>query len=231
MAEAAEKNAPDDWSNADKVNADQEQRSGDPLNRDNPPVYENEQHARRTQVVAENEPFRDSGKEIGLIKPPIVSLNPTSNTSADEPEKFEVFDNANRYLNHTGPKYDFKYPFVDMDIGQGFFVPLNHGQTIDKLINHLHSSINAFHRQTSVEEKDENGDDVWETVTTLPKKRNSDGTIQLSGDGSPIVGANHTNRPKLVHMAQFVIKPAVKDDELAEGRKADSDGALVIRVA
>lgn len=157
-------------------------------------------------------------------------VDPSSLTN--DPQKIEAFDDANRFLNHTGPRYDFTYPFMDMEIGQGFFVPVQINSNIDKLMAHLYHSVDAFHKQTSVEEKDENGDDVMESVTVLPKKRNQDGTIQLDSAGKPIVGANHTNRPKLIHMAQFVIKSVVKDDELVEdGQKAESDGALVIRVA
>lgn len=146
-------------------------------------------------------------------------------------KEFKLFDKPNRFLNHVGTKYDFAYPFLDMDIGQGFFVPVDNGSTIDKLVLHLHRAINAFHKQTSVEEKDENGDDVLENITTLPKKRTSDGAIQLDGEGKPIIGANHINRLKLIHVARFVIKPAIKDDDIAEGQKAESDGVLVIRVA
>lgn len=212
---------PDDWSNnPNRVDPDS-------LNRD--------LHSNRVehQAIAEPDPFKDSGKDIGLVHSPIVSLHPTSGNNADqqEPKDFKVFDNPNRYLNHTGARYDFVYPFLDMNIGQGFFVPVQRNSTIDKLIAHLHKAVDAFHKQTSVEEKDENGDDVMESVTILPKKRTPDGVIELDGFGKPIVGANHTNRPKLVHMAQFVIKSAIKDDDIAEGQKAESDGALVIRVA
>lgn len=219
-----QQHAPDDWSN--------QQQANDPVKRDTEPTFDpDESRKSKNTFISDAEPFKDSGREVGLVKAPIVSLHPSSGETGDVPDKFEVFDNANRHLNHVGPKTDFTYPFLDMNIGQGFFVPVKHGGTVDSLIRHLHSSINHFQKQTSVEEKDENGDDVMESVTTLPKKRNQDGTIQLNGNGDPIVGANHTNRPKLIHMAQFIVKSAVKDDELADGRKADSDGALVIRVA
>jgi hypothetical protein len=148
------------------------------------------------------------------------------------PEKtFEVFDKPNRYLNHTGPKHEFAYPFEEMDIGQAFFVPVEQSSNVDKLIANLHRAINTFHKQTSVAEKDENGDDIMENVTVLPKKRDINGVIQLDSAGNSILGANGIMRPSLIHVAQFVIKPAIKDDEIAEGKKAESDGALVIRVA
>lgn len=184
------------------------------------------------QVMGDGHPYSESGKDIGLVHAPIVSMHPTSGNKGDQPKKeFEVFGNANRYLRHTGPKHDFAYPFLDMEIGQGFFVPVEANSNIDKLIAHLHKAVNQFHKQTAVQEKNENGDDIMESVTELPKKRLDDGVIQLDGTGKPLVGANHTNRPKLVHMAQFLIRSATKDDEIAEGKKAESDGALVIRVA
>lgn len=220
---------PDDWSNEEqaKHNNNPQEQPIDPKSLNKPTNTNRVEH----QAISEAKPFSESGKDIGLVNSPIVSLHPTSGSKGDQHKDFEVFDNANRHLNHTGPKYDFAYPFLDMNIGQGFFVPVEPNSNIDKLMAHLHRAVEAFHKQTSVEEKDENGDDVMESVTVLPKKRTQDGVIQLDGAGKPIVGANHTNRPKLIHMAQFVIKSAVKDDELAEGRKADSDGALVIRVA
>lgn len=207
------------------MNAQIQERKPDDWSKD-------KQNPNRTEheAVAEAHPFSESGKDIGLINAPIVSLHPTSGNKSKLKE-IEAFDNANRFLNHTGPRYDFAYPF-DMEIGQGFFVPVEQNSNIDKLIAHLHRAVDAFHKQTSIEEKDENGDDVMESVTILPKKRTLDGVIQLDSAGNPIVGANHTNRPKLIHMAQFIIKSVVKDDELVEdGQKAESDGALVIRVA
>lgn len=214
---------PDDWSNNAPPSHDPMKEPVDPKSLGSKRV----EH----QAIADQNTFKNSGKDIGLVHAPIVSLNPSSDNKKVEPKSFDVFDSPNRYLNHTGPRYDFAYPFIDMNIGQGFFVPVQPNSNIDNLIAHLHRAIDAFHKQTSVEEKDENGDDILETVTVLPKKRTPDGIIELDGFGKPIVGANHTNRPKLIHMAQFVIKSAVKDDEIAEGRKADSDGALVIRVA
>lgn len=222
---------PDDWSK-DNPNPDHLSPSRD-LDKVDPSSLTNDPHTDRVehQAIAEAEPFKESGKDIAQVNAPIVSLHPTSGNNADKPKKIEAFDDANRFLNHTGPRYDFTYPFMDMEIGQGFFVPVQINSNIDKLMAHLYHSVDAFHKQTSIEEKDENGDDVMETITTLPKKRTPDGVIQLDSAGKPIVGANHTNRNKLIHLAQFVIKSAVKDDDIAENQKAESDGALVIRVA
>ncbi len=182
-------------------------------------------------VIAESDPLKESGEEVGLLHPPIVSIHPTSDTKTDKPKEYSLFDNANRYLNHDGIKHDFEYPLEIMAVGQGFFVPVEPDSNTDKTMKHLYEVLDIFHKQTAQVEKDKNGDDVLEAVTTLPKKRNLDGTIQLDGTGTPITSANHANRPKLIHIAEFVIKAAVKDDDIAEGRKAESDGVLVIRVA
>jgi hypothetical protein len=222
---------PDDWSKDKNQNPNNLSPSRNPDEKHLPDENKNPNRVEH-QAISDSRPLSESGKDISQINAPIVSIHPSSGNNTEQDKKeFEAFDNANRFLNHTGPRYDFAYPFLDMDIGQGFFVPVQQNSNIDKLIAHLHRAVDAFHKQTSVEEKDENGDDVMESVTVLPKKRTQDGVIQLDSAGKPIVGANHTNRPKLIHMAQFVIKSAVKDDDLADGRKAEGDGALVIRVA
>jgi len=185
------------------------------------------------QLGNEQDVRKESGKDIGLVNAPIQSIHPTSAAKADsKPQEYDVFDDANRYLNHDKQVYDFAYPFKDMDVGQGFFVPVEANMTTDQLIANLHRDIFTFVQQTSECEKDEKGDDVWESIVIQTKKRTDDGVIQLDGLGKPIVGANQTNRPKLIHSANFMVRAVVKDDELIEGgRKADSDGALVIRVA
>ena len=186
------------------------------------------------QALQDQEQFKESGKDIGLVNAPIVSLNPTSGNqlqdNAPEADDIEIIDEPNRYLNSDDKKQqDFKYPFDKVEIGQGFFVPVEKGNTTDALMGKLHRDINMFREATSECEKDINGDDVWESVVIQTKKRKDD-VIQLDGAGKPIVGANQTNRPKLIYSANFIVRPVVKDDEIAEGQKAETDGVLVIRV-
>jgi len=186
------------------------------------------QRTMHPQLGNEQDKLKESGKDIGLVNAPIQSLHPTSVANApDKSQSYNIFDNANQLKT----AFDFAYPFKDMKIDQGFFVPVEANMTTDQLIANLHRDIFTFVQQTSECEKDEKGDDVWESIVIQTKKRTDDGIIQLDGLGKPIVGANQTNRPKLIHSCNFIVKAIVKDDELTDGRKAESDGALVVRVA
>lgn len=179
-----------------------------------------------------NQNDKQGGKDIGLVNAPVVSVNPTSGNqlNTDTPEEdIEIIDEPNRYINSDPRLGDFKYPFEDLDIDQGFFVPVEKGNTTDKLMNDLHRDIATFREQTSECEKDKDGNDVWESVVIQTKKY-KDGVLQLDGAGKPIVGANQTNRPKLIYSGNFIARPVVKGDEISEGRKAESDGVLVVRV-
>ena len=172
------------------------------------------------------------GKDMGLVDPPIVSLNPTSATPANEAddEHFEVIDAANLNLGvDTSQHIDFKYPFADLETLQGFFVPVKPGNTTDKLMMAVHKQITQYVKQVSVPEKDEDGDDVLEDVAINKKKRNDDGTVQLDGD-TPRLGIKSGFRPKLIGPT-FTAKAVVKGDQLSENNEADSDGVLVIRMS
>lgn len=186
------------------------------------------------QALDDPDKLKESGKDIGLVNAPTVSINPTSGTqladNSPEGDDIEIIDEPNRYLNLDDKKQqDFKYPFNDLEIGQGFFVPVEKGSTTDALMGKLHRDIAMFREATGECEKDINGDDVWESVVIQTKKR-KDGVIQLDGAGKPIVGANQTNRPKLIYTSNFIVRAVVKDDEIYEGQKAETDGILVIRV-
>lgn len=187
-------------------------------------------------AIESSDDKKESGKDIGIRGAPVISINPTSGSAKGDNEKREevrVFDNANRFINHVGVVHDFFYPFDKMENGQAFFVPVEKNSSTDKLVAHLHDQIFKFLQQVSECEKDEKGDDVWESVVIQTKKRTTDGYIQLDGFNKPIVGANQTNRPKLIHAANFIVKPVVKGDSLTmdeDGTKAETDGALVICV-
>lgn len=186
------------------------------------------------KALDQGDKFKNSGKDIGLVNAPVVSLNPTSGDQAEPSNEkdYQIFDNPNRYLNFKSEQQKFKYPFDKMDVDQGIFIPVEKGDTTDNLVARLHKDIDAFRKQTSEVEKDENGDDVRESVVIETKKRKDD-VIQLDGAGKPIVGANQTNRYKLIYSANFIVRPVVKGDalELGEGSpEAESDGALLIRV-
>lgn len=111
-----------------------------------------------------------------------------------------------------------------------FFIPLKAGMTTDKLMDNVHAQIDQYREQTSTVEKDADGDDIWEMVIKRTKKCTRDGVIQLDGAGKPITDATQLNRPKLVYSSSFIARPVVKGQQLAEGREAESDGVLVVRV-
>lgn len=179
-------------------------------------------------------PYEGSGKDMGLVDPPITSMHATSGDQAQQadPKDFKVIDNANFKINHHIHKdghYQFAYPFVDLTPGQGLFVPIPKNSTTDKFMLHMHKMINQYVKQNSEVEKDDEGDDVMEDVAINKKKRNDDGTTQLDGD-TPRLGIKSGFRPKLIGPT-FTVKSIVKGDELSdENNKAEGDGVLVIRM-
>lgn len=176
--------------------------------------------------------MQEGGKEMGLVKAPITSLHPTSEQQVDDDSSKnepEFIDNANFKLNHYLPETgttDFEYPFDELEVGGGFFIATE--TTTDALMSKLYKQVDQYRKQNSEIERDENGDDVMIDLAINQKKRNEDGTVQLDG-GVPRLGIKSGFAPKLVGPS-FVVKAVVKGDELAEGREADRDGALVIRM-
>lgn len=179
------------------------------------------------------QPFRDSGRNDGLVNAPIQSIHPTSQKQGGdvdawgEKKNFKIIDNVNLALGKDEQK--FAYPFVDLEIGQGIFIPVEQNGTTDQLVAAVHRQVDAFRKYASSVEHDENGDEVMERVIIKEKKRNDDGTIQLSGNEIR-TGANQTSREKLIG-PNFAVKAVVKGDAIAEGNEAEGDGVLVVRMA
>lgn len=180
---------------------------------------------------------KEGGKDMGLVHAPIVSMHPTSEQQGDANAKVgehRMIANANFKLNHYLPEIghvDFSYPFQDLEINQGMFIPVEKNGTTDALMSKLHKQVYQYRKQNSEIERDENGDDIMEDVAINVKKRNEDGTVQLDGD-KPRLDIKAGFRPKLVG-PNFVVKAVVKGDSITmdkDGEKADSDGALVIRL-
>lgn len=175
---------------------------------------------------------QEGGKEMGLVKAPIVSMHPTSKLPDDTKEKVEpkLIEDANFKLNHYLPEQghvEFDYPFEDLEVGQGFFIAVE--TTTDALMAKLHKQVDKYRKQSSEIERDENGDDVMIDIAINQKKRNEDGTVQLD-NGVPRLGIKSGFQPKLIG-PNFVVKAVVKGDSLAENNEADSDGALVVRMS
>ena len=173
----------------------------------------------------------EGGKEMGLVKPPITSLHPTSEDQTKSKEASEpvMISKANVQLNHYLPEaghVEFGYPFADLEIGDGFFIETE--TTTDALMAKLYKQVDQYRKQNSEIERDENGDDCMIDMAINQKKRNEDGTVQLDG-GVPRLGIKSGFTPKLIG-PNFVVKAVVKGDKLAEGNEAESDGALVIRM-
>lgn len=178
---------------------------------------------------------QQGGKDMGLRHAPTVSMHPISELQGDQKAKIgehRIIDKANFKLNHYLPELghiEFNYPFEDLVVGQGMFVPVEENNTTDALMAKLHKQVDQYRKQNSEVERDEDGDDVMEDVAINKKKRNDDGTVQLDGD-KPRLGIKSGFRPKLVGPT-FVVKAVVKGDQLAENNEADHDGALVIRMS
>lgn len=81
---------------------------------------------------------QEGGKDMGLVKAPIVSMHPTSEPQGDANAKVgehRIIDNANIRLNHymhESAYVELKYPFEDLEIGQGMFIPVEQNSTTDK---------------------------------------------------------------------------------------------------
>lgn len=208
---------------------------GKPLNPDPNAFNKNDANPNAVDHAAlgTTKQFEGSGKDMGLVKPPITSMHPTSGEQSEDTEakEFKIIDDANFKLNHHIHKdghYQFAYPFEDLNVGQGMLIPIPKGQTTDKFMIHMHKQIDQYRKQNSEVERDEEGDDVMEDVAINKKKRNDDGTIQLDGD-TPRLGIKSGFRPKLIGPT-FTVKAVVKGDELAEDNEAENDGVLIIRM-
>lgn len=218
-------------------NADQQPNpnlTGKPLNPD-PNAFNNPNPNRvEHQALGDTQTFEGSGKDMGIRGAPIVAMHPTSKNVADpnKPKEFKMIDKANFKLNHHIPingHYEFAYPFEDLKVGQGIYIPLPENMNVDKFHIHMHKQLDQYRKQASEVEKDENGDDVMEDVAINQKKRNDDGTIQLDGD-TPRLGIKSGFRPKLLGPS-FTVKSVVAGDELSHGNEAEGDGVLVIRMS
>jgi hypothetical protein len=171
------------------------------------------------------------------------NLNPTFNAdaaannrpNADAPgtrqdkKDFVVVDKPNKNLNANQNRYyDSVYPYNDIDVEQGVFIPVKDGQNIDQLSAQLHKAIAGTRYQHAEIERDINGDEVYETVTVMSTK-SENGKLILNNDGSPQMNPNSIQRPKLMYARNYILRSARKDDDLGDNQKAPSDGVLIIR--
>ena len=135
----------------------------------------------------------------------------------------ELFDN-------TTEESDAMYPFYQLEIGQGFFVPAD-DVTQDQLVRQFHSQLAYIRQDTAEIERDANGDQVWETVVVKTRPRDKDGNVKLQGDGTDIVGADHVLRPVLINPRRFIVKRVSEGYDIGEKHEVEDSGVMVIRVA
>ncbi len=124
---------------------------------------------------------------------------------------------------------EFDYPFSEMELNQGFFIPNAPNQTTLDNAKALAIQIGIANKLFSVIELDENGDEVWEDVYIRTTKRNSDGSVQLDGGGWPIIGHDPIARPNIIYNRRFAARQLVKGDTFGN-MTADVDGVLIVRV-
>lgn len=173
----------------------------------------------------------EKDKPAAWVKPeetkPLTTEELEANQKADNEaarDKYQIVENA----RYETVENDYKYPF-DISIGQGFFVPLGDGDTLDKLVVAMSKQVNQYRIQNSQIETNDEGDNVLETITIDAKQRNPDGSFKLDGEGVPKVSIATVMRPKLIG-PMFMIKAVHKDDNMGDEVSAESDGVLVIRL-
>ena len=180
------------------------------------------------------------GKDAYKVNPPNESVNPTSEKQGENAarawddankEGFQKIAKPNTALDHSehtkGPNP--KYPFSDLEIGEGLYIAVEKNSTTDKLMEKLYKDVANARMAFAEVERDENGDEIWDVVIVKTRKRNEDGTFQMGAYGKPLEGANQISKPRLVFSRHFAVKAVIKDDDLGEGAKAPHDGALVVR--
>lgn len=157
--------------------------------------------------------YRDKLEPVGFVEAP--------------KKEFKIVDNANYVLKSD---VVYLYPFAELAVGQGVFIPVELNNTLEKLTAAIHRQVNQFRRENSQIEKNDNGDEVLENVTINAKVRHRDGTIKLDPDGNEKLVATSGLRPKLIGPS-FAVKSVRADDKIGENTKAEADGVLVIRLA
>lgn len=209
---------PQGWQGTDEPNAPD-------WGKDNPNSERNLHPA-----VADSKPYAGSGKDVGLVNPPIVSVNPSSGETSDTSKpKHKVIKGADEFLC-LDPNINYDFPFADLKLDEGMLIPNDAGMTTDKHMEKMYPVIYRLRQQYSEVARNEEGDEIWEQITIKVRKKNDDGTLQLEGDGKPIEGANFVHLPKLIPLRDFTVKAVVKGDKIGGSVKAPSDGVVVIRV-
>lgn len=202
-----------------------------------PPPHNNPDAVPHAMIKGAGPAEAEGGRDEGQVAAPTVSLYPTSQPQGDADAKIgehRIIEDVNFALfKHSVPttsQIELNYPFEDLDVGMGMFVPVEENSTTDKLMSKLFKQVDQFRKQYSEVEVDENGDEVLESIAVNQKMRNDDGTVKMDGDKPRLTIGKSGMFPKLIGPS-FAVKAVVKGDIIeGEDTEADSDGALVIRL-
>lgn len=185
------------------------------------------------QQLAEDKPFKGSGKHTNELTQPIVSWNKTSEdqslnvgNKAEGRKKPSVFENAIPTLSE---EIERGHPFYNLKAGQGMFFEVEPHTTTDKLMLDLHKKVDELNQKCSVVAVDKDGNDILEELVINIKQTNEDGTYKIRENGSAVYESMSERWPKRVYFRKFVAIPVTKGQKVGE-REVSGDGGLVIRV-
>jgi hypothetical protein len=109
-----------------------------------------------------------------------------------------------------------------LEVGQGFFIPLEAPNTMDTLVFSIHRQIMQYKLANSEVELNEDGDEVLENVTIRSRLRNTDGSFKLGPDGLPKISVASVLRNKLIGPS-FMARAVLKGDRIVEGTQEEID--------
>lgn len=177
-------------------------------------------------VVADNDKLSKSGKNVGLVDAPIVTMHKTSTPIEKEKPNYKTLDDVGDIFLKNKDHFNSKFIDTDeLDVESGVFIPIEPNKTIDQLMFDVEAEVYRLNEYYSIPAHNEEGEEILDQVMIREFKRNEDKTIQLDGKDEPITGANSTFIKRRIQLRQYVAISVTKDDE-----KIDSDGALIIRV-
>lgn len=186
------------------------------------------------QALSDPEPFAGSGKSAYQANPPLVSVNPTGEKQGEvnkfgEERDYKIIDKPNMQLTHGQEGGGGRWPFGDLEPGQGMFIATEKGSTTDKLMQNLYRAVADARAEFAEVERNRDGDEILDMVVVKRRLKNDDGSFQLGAHDIPLFGANQEQMPRLVYTSHYSVKAVVKGDDIGEGEKAEHDGAIVIR--
>lgn len=169
------------------------------------------------------EPVQGSGKSDYQANAPLVSVD--NKNKFGEEKDYKIIQKAKMVSSDTVSRW----PFSDLEVGQGMLIYTEKGSTTDKLMENLYRAVADARLEYSEVERDRDGNEVLDMVIVKRRKTNADGSIQLGVNDQPMFDANQEQKPRLVYSSHFSIKPVIKGADVGDNFKAERDGALVIR--